>query len=380
MRGGVALLVPLLLRSGRGPSIMCKSKKSISSLSEDSEEKGPPAKKAKKDAKKDAIERKNENPRIVKDDTSQVLKLLTMNVAGLRAVLDPEKKKLKNFVEIIRAENADIIFLNEHKLKTEDVDTAIERLHELIPEYVSCHFSCSTSKKGYSGVAVLSKICLADKVSYGFQGNIFPDEGRALTIDLGSIALLGLYVPNSGQKLERLNARVETWDRALTRYCQSINKPLLILGDLNVAHRPQDIHNMYLRSNFNDMCLEPLSIHADDLESQYTGLTALKKQAGLTSLERASFSQLLQEANLIDAFVHFHPQASGAFTYFSQRAVQNRGLNRGLRLDYVLASNTLLDHTSNFPRLLDAFILDKDPAFSDHVPCGCLIELPPPLS
>ena len=105
------------------------------------------------------------------------------------------------------------------------------------------------------------------------------------------------------------------------------------------------------------------------VEKQYVGLSGPAKQAGLTVEERQSFSQLLKDADLIDAFRAKHPEASGIFSYYSQRVVQNRPMNRGLRLDYVLASPSL--------KLADAFILSTDEAwpFADHSPVGAVFEL-----
>ena len=105
------------------------------------------------------------------------------------------------------------------------------------------------------------------------------------------------------------------------------------------------------------------------MEDQYAGLSGPKKQAGLTSEERASFSQLLEDADLVDTFRAQHPQASGVFSYYSQRAVANRPANRGLRLDYVLASPAL--------QLADSFVLSTDDAwpFADHSPVGAVFEI-----
>ena len=105
------------------------------------------------------------------------------------------------------------------------------------------------------------------------------------------------------------------------------------------------------------------------LAEQYKGLSSVAKQAGLTVEERQSFSRLLEDADLVDAFRQKHPSATGIFSYYSQRVVQNRPMNRGLRLDYVLASPSL--------KLADAFILSTDEAwpFADHSPVGAVFEL-----
>ena len=121
---------------------------------------------------------------------------------------------------------------------------------------------------------------------------------------------------------------------------------------------------MYTRPNFAEMRSGEVPV-----EQQYKGLSGPAKQAGLTVEERKSFSKLLADANLIDAFRAKHPEALGVFSYYSQRVVANRGMNRGLRLDYVLASPSL--------KLADAFILSTDEAwpFADHSPVGAVFQL-----
>ena len=334
-----------------------------------------------KKAKKTALTSIERSPTPRNNDVTDAFKILSLNVAGLRSTIDPAKGKADNFASVVQEEDPDILFLNEHKLKLDDVDAATERLKELLPAYEYVHFCCSTAKNGYSGVAALSKTEL-DVVETTFPGNEFAEEGRFLRVDVGNlqkVAVIAVYVPNSGQTLNRLEDRVKNngWDRSMEKYIKNLDVPALIIGDLNVAHRPEDIHNMYVRPNFETMRTTKLSRLATDFEDQYLGLTALKKQAGLTTKERASFTELLEEAKLIDTFVNFHPEATGCFTYFSQRAVQNRPSNKGLRLDYVLASNDLLlNNNSDSPALLDSFILDSDPPISDHVPIGCLLRLP----
>ena len=125
---------------------------------------------------------------------------------------------------------------------------------------------------------------------------------------------------------------------------------------------------MYTRPNF-DEGEKTMRNGGVPVEEQYKGLSAVAKQAGLTPEERESFSKLLADAGLVDAFRQKHPEALGVFSYYSQRVVANRGMNRGLRLDYVLASPSL--------KLADAFILSTDEAwpFADHSPVGAVFAL-----
>lgn len=309
--------------------------------------------------------------------TSQHRRVLSVNVAGLRAVLDPVRgtSKLAALAEIVRTERPDILCLNEHKLNPQDVDAAKSQLSEALDGWFApddMHFSCSTAKKGYSGVAMLFRPEVQGEVSEGISGydddDIVTNEGRLLTLDTDELAIVAVYVPNAGQDLKRLDYRVQTWDRLLSTYLISLAKPTVVVGDLNVAHMAADIHNMYDRPNFADL------VESTDFDSQYTGLQQIKKQAGLTPDERRSFSRLLSDANLIDTFRHFYPQATGRFSYFSQRAIQNRPNNRGLRLDYVLVTAPMIQSSSSspvLPAIHDSFILDGAPQIADHCAVGC---------
>jgi exodeoxyribonuclease III len=189
-----------------------------------------------------------------------------------------------------------------------------------------------------------------------------------LTLRLPSLSVVATYVPNSGQKLERLAYRTgaDGWDAKLAAYVTSLDAPALVVGDLNCCHGAADFHNAYQRPNFDALCDGSVAV-----EDQYVGLAGPKKQAGLTAEERLSFTRMLASGRLVDAFRARHPDARGVFSYYSQRVVANRPANKGLRLDYVLATETLL------PRVLDAFVLgDADvPPLADHTPVGCTIRL-----
>ena len=335
-------------------------------------------------------------PRIT-NVTGKHLKIISANVAGLRGLLKSDEKKAR-FLTLINEENPDIIALQEHKLQEVHLDAEGQNMKELLPNYKQ-YWTCSTEKKGYSGVAVfvrsngestLKQKSVKDffskskdetsskgkdcpetvKVHYGLgeenkNDAIASKEGRVITLELESIYLINAYVPNSGQNLERLKYRTEKWDRALARYMQELEKikPVVLIGDLNVAHDIRDIHNFYVKSWFPDKPAD---------EDEYKGLKSVAQQAGCTKQERDSFTEFLKNG-FIDTFRNFHPNATGCFTYWSMRA-GNRPYNKGLRLDYVITSPKMLKHEHG-PKLVDSFIFDETPAFSDHCPVGCLISL-----
>lgn len=107
-----------------------------------------------------------------------------------------------------------------------------------------------------------------------------------------------------------------------------------------------------------------------ETSKQYTGLSALRTAAGLTAEERDSFTRILMESNMVDTFRFFHPSAQGVFSYYSVRFPQCRELNKGLRLDYALASRSLCDPANEGPRILDSYVLDKY-MITDHTAIGC---------
>merc|ERR1740121_268709 len=296
----------------------------------------------------------------------------------------------------------------------EDVEENEAKLKELLPkEYATMHWTCSTAKKGYSGVAIILRHAgdgetpaisapASAPVMRGLgalaDGDpIASEEGRLLTVELPELCVVAAYVPNSGSDLGRLSYRVDRdakhcWDRALGEYLQGLQeekaKPVVLIGDMNCCHQVQDIWNMHDRPDF------PEGLAEKPIEEQYTGLTSLKKFAGLTPEERSSFPKLLAAVGLVDTFRALHPDASGVFSYFSQRIVQNRPMNKGLRLDYALASSSLCGHlkprsageevqdegsseAKQLPRVHDSFILDEDDLVADHAAIGCHILLPP---
>ena len=367
---------------------------------------------------------------IVRADTPRVgggqLKVISVNVAGLRSVLSQDAK-LDALRTVVEKEQPDVLCVQEHKLQEAHVAEATKSMAELLPGYTQ-HWTCSTEKKGYSGVATFVKGASGGKsaevakkkavilddffkkqpaksgaaaaagggaaASAGAGpvviGEVVPgmgaanqsdkiasNEGRLLTLELEHLYVVNAYVPNSGQKLERLAYRTKSWDAAFHAYLAGLEarKPVLLIGDLNVAYGVRDIHNVYVRPEFpDDLAAKP---HGE----QFVGLKSLLVQPGCTPDERDSFRDVIlregQPGARVDGLRYFHPTAEGVFTYWSQRA-GNRPVNKGLRLDYTVVSASLVSEDGGGPKLLDSFVLDdveQYPAFSDHAPMGALFSL-----
>ena len=184
----------------------------------------------------------------------------------------------------------------------------------------------------------------------------YTDEGRVLTLEFDAFTMVFTYVPNSGQKLERLEYRLKKWDVDFRAYLRHLDgetrgKPVIVGGDLNVGHLDEDIYNV---------------------DAPHT-----KKQCGLTPEERSSWTRTLESVKLVDTFRAFHPNARGWYSYWSGRA-GNKPRNRGLRLDYFAASERIVSsgRDGGGVRVVDSFVLDKLVAeASDHAPVGITLAL-----
>lgn len=249
------------------------------------------------------------------------VKLISWNVNGLRAVLR------KNFLEFLEAEMPDILCLQETKCGPNDVE-------QLWPAHYTTHWS-SAEKKGYSGTAVFSR-GRPLKVTTGMGIAAHDREGRLLTTEFADYYLVNVYVPNSQRELTRLAYR-QQWDREFLRFLKKLerHKPLIVCGDMNVAHTELDLANP----------------------------KANETNHGFTPEERAGFSKLIG-AGFIDTFREFE-RAGGHYSWWSPMPGV-RARNIGWRLDYFLISAALR------PRLKSAAIL-KDVTGSDH--CPVRIEL-----
>ncbi len=247
------------------------------------------------------------------------MKLISWNVNGLRAVMK------KNFFDFLREEDPDILCLQETKMQEGQVEVLTEGYHQ---------YWCSAEKKGYSGVLTLTKEAPIS-VTYGLDIHHHDQEGRIITAEFPDYYLVNVYVPNSKEGLARLPYRME-WEDDFRTYVMSLDKPVIICGDMNVAHKEIDLKNP--KTN--------------------------RKNAGFSDEEREKMT-VLQESGFIDTFRYFYPDAEGAYSWWSYR-FNARANNAGWRIDYFLVSKELEN------RLVDAKIL-SDVLGSDH--CPVVLEL-----
>ena len=249
-------------------------------------------------------------------------KVISWNVNGIRAVVK------KGFLDFVKSEKPDILCIQETKAHPSQVD-------DMLKDYEH-HFWNSAEKKGYSGTAVFSKIKPLS-VMYGNDIVNHRGEGRIICLEFEEYYLVTVYTPNSGEGLRRLDYRAE-WDQNFLKYLQDLEKkkPVVLCGDLNVAHTSIDLKND--KANYN-------------------------KTAGYTQTEIDGLERYFK-SGLIDTFREFNKEPHN-YTYWSYR-FQSRSRNTGWRIDYFLISPMLRS------KLKKAFIL-KDVLGSDHCPVG--IEL-----
>ncbi len=244
------------------------------------------------------------------------LKLISWNVNGLRAVMN------KGFKDFFEKENADILCLQETKLQEGQID--------FDPEGYFVYWN-SAIKKGYSGTAVFSKIKPKD-VKYGLGIEEHDQEGRVITLEFDNFYLVNCYTPNSKRELERLDYRMQ-WEDAFRNYLINLNnkKPVIMCGDLNVAHKEIDLKN-------------PASNHHN---------------AGFTDEEREKMTTLLN-SGFIDSFRYLYPEKESAYSWWSYM-FHARENNAGWRIDYFITSDKIKE------KIIDAKILSYVLG-SDHCP------------
>jgi exodeoxyribonuclease III len=270
------------------------------------------------------------------------LVLVHWNVGGLNGLLNgknaEDRKALLN--ALVENEKPDVIAISEHKLQQKNVAATEKDLLALLPGY-SAHWAVCTAKNGYSGVVALVRDTLTpsvalDTVCEGLH------EGRTITLSFDDVHAVLAYVPNSGQDLKRLDERVGTWEPAMRAHLKALGatKPVVLLGDLNVAHLDADIWNVTAKH--------------------------IVKSAGCTPRERDAFGVLLSDGPYVDCFRHLWPEATGCFSYWSTRS-GNQLLNRGLRLDYAVASPSLLQPDAPI-RLHDCAYMKEYAPNGDHAP------------
>jgi exodeoxyribonuclease-3 len=252
-----------------------------------------------------------------------MLKMISWNVNGLRAAIT------KGFEDFFKSEDADIFCIQETKMQEGQAELNLEGYYQ--------YFN-SAVKKGYSGTGLFTKIKPLN-VTYGINIADHDNEGRVITAEYENFFLVNVYTPNSQRELARLQYRME-WEEAFLSYLNDLRekKPLVLCGDLNVAHKEIDLKNP--KTN--------------------------RKNAGFTDEEREKFTVLLG-AGYVDSFRHFYPDKEGAYTWWSYMR-NARGTNAGWRIDYFVVSENIKD------KLKDAVIY-SDIYGSDHCPVGILIDL-----
>lgn len=275
------------------------------------------------------------NPKIMRptplSKETKSVKILSWNVNGLRALL-----KGFSAVELAEREDFDILCLQETKLQEKDI---LDIKKSLMDGYHHTYWTCSVSKLGYSGTAIISRI-QPISVRYGVGISEHDGEGRVVMVEFDSFFLLNVYVPNSGDGLKRLSYRITQWDPSLSNYMKELEKlkPVILTGDLNCAHQEIDIYNP----------------------------AGNRKSAGFTDEERKSFETNFLEKGFVDTFRQKHPDIVG-YTYWGYRH-GGRKTNKGWRLDYFLVSETMAE------KVHDSYIL-PDVGGSDHCPIGLVLKL-----
>ena len=252
-----------------------------------------------------------------------MLKLISWNVNGLRACYD------KGFADAFRRLDADFFCLQETKMQEGQLDAQFEGYHS---------YWNYAEKKGYSGTAVFSRLNPLS-VTYGIGIDEHDHEGRVITLELDSFFLVTVYTPNSQDGLRRLEYRMK-WEDDFRAYLKKLEekKPVIVCGDLNVAHREIDLKNP--KTN--------------------------RKNAGFTDEERAKFTTLL-ESGFTDTFRYFYPAQEDIYSWWSYR-FKAREKNAGWRIDYFVTSSSLNDK-------LKGAAIHTDILGSDHCPVELTIEL-----
>mgnify|MGYP005763769969 CR=1 FL=1 len=246
------------------------------------------------------------------------MKLISWNVNGLRAVYK------KGFLDFFNKIDADIFCIQETKMQEGQITLELEQYEQ--------YFNYAV-RKGYSGTAVFTKI-KPEKVTYGIGIEEHDQEGRAITLEFKKFYLVNCYTPNSGRELARLNYRM-TWEDAFKEYLKKIdkNKPVIICGDLNVAHKEIDLKNP--KTN--------------------------RKNAGFTDEERNKISNLLA-SGFTDSYRKLYPDKENAYTWWSYMG-NARAKNIGWRIDYFLTSDRISS------KIKETYIFDEIMG-SDHCPVG----------
>ena len=249
------------------------------------------------------------------------MKFISWNVNGIRACVQ------KGFMQVFQELDADIFCIQESKMQAGQLELDMPGYYQYWNYAV---------KKGYSGTAVFSKMEPVS-VAYGIGIEEHDQEGRVITCEFTDFYFVTVYTPNSQNELKRLDYRMR-WEDDFRAYLKRLEekKPVVVTGDLNVAHREIDLKNP--KTN--------------------------RKNAGFTDEERQKFTELL-EAGFVDTFRYFYPEQEGIYSWWSYR-FKAREKNAGWRIDYFCVSESMKD------RLADAKILTEVYG-SDH--CPILLEM-----
>ena len=250
------------------------------------------------------------------------MKLISWNVNGIRACVG------KNFMEFFNEVNAHIFCLQETKLQENEIDLQLDGYHQ---------YWNYAKKKGYSGTAIFTKKEPLS-VMYGINIEEHDQEGRVITLEFEDFYMVTVYTPNSQNELKRLDYRMK-WEDDFRNYLKELDdkKPVIVCGDLNVAHKEIDLKNP--KTN--------------------------RKNAGFTDEERNKFTELM-EAGFIDTFRYFYPDKENIYSWWSYR-FKAREKNAGWRIDYFCVSEKLED------RLVSASI-HTEVLGSDHCPVELVIK------
>lgn len=250
------------------------------------------------------------------------MKLISWNVNGLRACLN------KGFLDFFQRADADVFCVQETKMQQGQAELSLDGYEQ---------FWCSAEKKGYSGTAVFTRIPPVS-VAYGIGIPEFDTEGRVITVEFEEFTLVNVYTPNAQRGLTRIDYRMQ-WEDAFRAYLLRLqeSKPVVVCGDLNVAHNEIDLKN-YKTNRGN---------------------------AGFSDEERGKMTELLQ-SGLIDSFRYLYPEKEGCYTWWSYM-FNARANNAGWRIDYFLTSDVLKD------RIEDSVIY-SEVLGSDHCPIALLLR------
>lgn len=250
------------------------------------------------------------------------MKLVSWNVNGLRAAMG------KGFMDFLSSENPDVICIQETKMQREQANFELTGYHE---------YWNSAEKKGYSGTAIFSKI-EPISVTYDIGVEEHSHEGRVITAEYEKFYLVCVYTPNAQNELKRIDYRM-SWEDAFRNYLCELKKtkPVVVCGDMNVAHNPIDLKNP--KANIGN--------------------------AGFSYEERGKFTELLA-SGFVDTFRHLYPDTVDAYSWWSYR-MKARERNVGWRIDYFLVSEDFVESVQDSKILADVM-------GSDHCPVELLLN------